>query len=89
MECCKRPPKMPRKKGVSRAEIAAHAFICSVARGWLQSDSSPARYPTRVKRMTFGTAYRSRPGITCRGRNGHRPASGRLLRGPIGRHRGV
>jgi hypothetical protein len=30
MECCKRPPKMPSKTGVSRAEIAAHAFECSV-----------------------------------------------------------
>ena len=90
MECCKRPLKMPSKMGVSRSEIAAHAFECSVgSKGWLRSNSSPARYPTRVKRMAFGTAYRSRPGITFRGRNGHRPASGRLLRGPIGRHRGV
>src|SRR6476660_9010610 len=30
MECCKRPPKMPSERGVSRAEIAAHAFECSV-----------------------------------------------------------
>ena len=30
MESCKRPPKMPSKTGVSRAEIAAHAFECSV-----------------------------------------------------------
>ena len=30
MECCKRPPKMPSKTGVSRAEIAAHAFECSI-----------------------------------------------------------
>ena len=33
MECCKRPPKMPSKTGVSRAEIAAHAFECSVGSG--------------------------------------------------------
>jgi hypothetical protein len=26
MGCCKRPPKMPSKTGVSRAEIVAHAF---------------------------------------------------------------
>jgi hypothetical protein len=31
MGCCKRPPKMPSKMGVSRAEIAAHAFECSIA----------------------------------------------------------
>jgi hypothetical protein len=30
MGCCKRPPKMPSKRGVSRAEIAAHAFECSM-----------------------------------------------------------
>ena len=30
MECCKRPQKMPSKTGVSRAEIAAHAFECSI-----------------------------------------------------------
>ena len=30
MECCKLPPKMPSKTGVSRAEIAAHVFECSV-----------------------------------------------------------
>ena len=28
MECCKRPSKMPRKTGVSLAEIAAHVFEC-------------------------------------------------------------
>ena len=33
MECCKRPPKMPSKTGVSRAEIAAHAFECGVGSG--------------------------------------------------------
>ena len=33
MECCKLPPKMPSKTGVSRAEIAAHAFECSVGSG--------------------------------------------------------
>ena len=33
MECCKRPPKMPSKTGVSPAEIAAHAFECSVGSG--------------------------------------------------------
>jgi hypothetical protein len=33
MEYCKRPPKMPSKRGVSRAEIAAHAFECSVGSG--------------------------------------------------------
>ena len=32
MGCCKRPPKMPSKTGVSRAEIVAHAFECSLAR---------------------------------------------------------
>ena len=42
MECRKRPPKMPSKTGVSRAEIAAHAFECSVgSKGWLQSNSRP------------------------------------------------
>ena len=30
MECCKRPQKMLSKTGVSRAEIAAHAFECSI-----------------------------------------------------------
>ena len=30
MECCKRPLEMPSKTGVPRAEIAAHAFECSV-----------------------------------------------------------
>ena len=30
MGCCKRPPKMPSKTGVSRAEIVAHAFECSL-----------------------------------------------------------
>jgi hypothetical protein len=33
MECCKRPQKMPSKTGVSPAEIAAHAFECSVGSG--------------------------------------------------------
>ena len=27
MECCKRPPKMPSKTGVSRAEIAADKLL--------------------------------------------------------------
>ena len=31
MECCKRPPKMPSKTRVSRVEIVAHAFECSIA----------------------------------------------------------
>ena len=31
MGCCKRPPKMPSKTGVLRAEIAAHAFKCVIA----------------------------------------------------------
>ena len=30
MGYCKRPPKMPSKAGVSPAEIAAHAFECSI-----------------------------------------------------------
>ena len=33
MEGCKRPPKMPSKTRVSRAEIAAPAFECSVGSG--------------------------------------------------------
>jgi hypothetical protein len=56
MECCKPPPKMPSKTGVSRAEIAAHAGFKAIQ-----------------------AQHGIRPGITCRGRNGHRPASGRLL----------
>ena len=37
MGCCKRPPKMPSKTGVSRAEIVAHAFECSLgSKGWLK-----------------------------------------------------
>ena len=41
MECCKRPPKMPSKTGVSRAEIAAHAFECSVGSGVSSDNSRP------------------------------------------------
>ena len=42
MERCKRPPKMPSKTGVSRAEIAAHVFECSLgSKGWLRSGSRP------------------------------------------------
>ena len=40
MECCKRPPKMPSKTGVSPAEIAAHAFECSVGS---EEELSPRR----------------------------------------------
>ena len=43
MECCKLLPKMPSKTGVSRAEIAAHAFECSVD-GKCYPDPLLARY---------------------------------------------
>jgi hypothetical protein len=36
------PPKMPSKTGVSRAEIVARAFECSLgSKGWLRSGSRP------------------------------------------------
>ena len=44
MGCCKRPPKMPSKTGVSRAEIAAHAFECSAgSRGGFGAIQGPRR----------------------------------------------
>ena len=41
-DAAQRPPKMPSKTGVSRAEIVAHAFECSLgSKGWLRSGSRP------------------------------------------------
>ena len=53
MECCKLPPKMPSKTGVSRAEIAAHAFECSIgSRGLLRGNLRPTtRMRYKILRM--------------------------------------
>ena len=63
MGCCKRPPKMPSKTGVSRAEIAAHAFECSVgSKGdGFGAIHGRARNPTRVKRIAFRDGLSSAP----------------------------
>ena len=52
MGCCRRPPKMPSKTGVSPAEIAAHAFECSVGSGGMASGQFKAQ---------DGNAIRSEP----------------------------
>ena len=60
MECCKRPPKMPSKTGVSRAEVVAHAFERSIAS---VPTHSPATWPAMRQsrfRAGLGGPFRQR-----------------------------
>ena len=63
MGCCKRPPKMPSKTGVSRAEIVAHARFNHPFEPRLHSKGDAWILLYRRRRMGRVIPDKERPGM--------------------------